>query len=137
VDAADKLRNRLRLLGVEVSKIDFASALSGAGLEGAGKGAADAETALVALSKTAEKEKAKLEDIRRGRQGPIAELEKQSNALSFALFGGGKAGTRARAQQKIAESEQLAQVNAANDAIKAFEKRQQSALAAVKQAGSG
>jgi hypothetical protein len=39
------------------------------------------------------------------------------------------------AQQKIAESEQLAQVNAANDAIKAFEKRQQSALAAVKQAG--
>jgi hypothetical protein len=135
VDAADKLRNRLRLLGVEVSKIDFASALSGAGLEGAGKGAADSEALLGNLSKTLDKENAKLQDLIRNRQGPIAELKEQSNSIAFALFGGGKEGTRARGQQKEAISAQLAQVQAAKDAITALEKRQQSALAAVKQAG--
>ena len=134
VDAADKLRNRLRLLGVEVSKIDFAAALSGAGLEGAGKGAADSEALLGNLSKTLDKENAKLQDLIRNRQGPIAELKEQSNSIAFALFGGGKKGTRARGQQKEAISAQLAQVQAAKDAITALEKRQQSALAAVKQA---
>jgi hypothetical protein len=134
VDASDKLRNGLRLLGVQVSKLDFAGAFFGSGIDSS-KGTADAETALGGLKKTLEDEQARLEDFVKARQGPLAELKKQKGALMFALYEG-KAGEKARKDQKIAESAQREQVAAAQAAVVAFEKRQQSAFEAAKQASA-